>query len=71
MSKAMIRKEFIPQSETVTLTIPRKYVGVKLEIIAYPVEEDAKKPSRRSVTFTDFGLDAPDYKFNREEANAR
>lgn len=34
----------------------------------------AKKENRtrRNVTFTDFGIEMPDdYKFNREEANAR
>ena len=68
----MIRTVFIPRGDSVKLSIPKEYIGVKLEVIAFPLEESPGGDFiRQEVTFTDFGLDAPDYKFNREEANAR
>ena len=43
---------------------------IDTEIKTTPVEKESK--TYRNVTFTDFGLIMPnDYKFNREEANAR
>jgi hypothetical protein len=68
----MVRTIFVPHSDSVLFTIPKEYVGMKLEIIAFPLEEDFREQSvRKEVIFTDFGLNAPEYKFDREEANAR
>jgi hypothetical protein len=68
----MVRTIFVPHSDSVFFPIPQEYVGVKLEIIAFPLEENFREQSvRKEVTFTDFGLNAPKYKFDREEANAR
>ncbi|GHT49126.1 hypothetical protein [Candidatus Symbiothrix dinenymphae] len=71
----MLRTVYTPQNEQCTLPIPRDYVGKKLEIIIFPVEEvisEAAFFKEKKVTFTDFGLKAPvEYKFDREEANER
>jgi hypothetical protein len=68
----MVRTIIVPYSDNVFFPIPREYVGMKLEIIAFPLEDNFREQSiRKEVIFTDFGLNAPQYKFDREEANAR
>ncbi|MDR1405857.1 MAG: hypothetical protein LBI89_01455 [Prevotellaceae bacterium] len=70
----MIRTVFVPTENNIVLNIPQEYIGKELEVIAFPVETalSVKRPvAKKKVVFTDFGIDAPDYKFNREEANAR
>jgi hypothetical protein len=68
----MVRTIFVPHNNSVFLPIPEEYIGMKLEIIAFPLEENFREqPIRKEVVFTDFGLNVPKYKFNREEANAR
>jgi hypothetical protein len=65
----MIRTIFVPHNDNVNFPIPQEYIGKELEIIVFPIEEVSKKSTfPQKVTFTDFGLDAPDYKFDREEA---
>jgi len=70
----MIRTTLVPDSVKVMFPIPQEYVGRELEIIAFPIEKDSTihtlSPARK-VTFTNFGIDATAYKFDREEANAR
>ncbi|MDR2783232.1 MAG: DUF2281 domain-containing protein [Treponema sp.] len=37
----MIRTIFTPDSEQITLPIPKKYVGAELEIIIFPLKHDS------------------------------
>ncbi|GHT21989.1 hypothetical protein FACS189430_03070 [Bacteroidia bacterium] len=68
----MVHTISVSHDNSVLVPIPQEYVGVKLEIIVFPFEETFESRSmHKKVTFTDFGLDAPEYKFDREEANAR
>ncbi|MDR2476107.1 MAG: hypothetical protein LBD45_09665 [Bacteroidales bacterium] len=68
----MIRTVFIPEAEEFVFSIPKEYVGKKVEVIAFVVDETNQNLHAKEVTFTDFGLNLPkDWKFDREEANAR
>jgi ABC-type microcin C transport system permease subunit YejE len=68
----MVRTIIVSYSNNAFFPIPQEYVGMKLEVIAFPLEDDFKEQSiRKEVVFTDFGLNALQYKFDREEANAR
>jgi len=68
----MIRTVFTPQNDNFVFPIPKEYIGKELEIIVFPTEEILPKllPSKK-VTFNAISIDTRQYKFNREEANAR
>jgi putative transposon-encoded protein len=71
-NKDMVHTIFVPDSASIQIPIPKEYIGIKLEVIAFPVEDFFEKEYiGEKVIFTDFGIDAPEYKFDREEANAR
>jgi hypothetical protein len=68
-NKDIVRTILVPDNENIQITIPKEYIGIKLEVIVFPVEEIfEKKDVEEKVTFTDFALDTPEYKFDREEA---
>ncbi|MDR0864107.1 MAG: hypothetical protein LBO74_04135 [Candidatus Symbiothrix sp.] len=68
----MIRTIFVPHNDNIMLPIPKEYVGVKLEVIVFPIEEFSQKsPPSKEVTFNSISIDTRKYKFNREEANER
>jgi len=68
----MIRTVFTPQKGNLVFPIPTEYIGKELEIIVFPTEEALSKslPSKKA-TFNAISIDTRQYKFNREEANAR
>ncbi|MDR1908487.1 MAG: DUF2281 domain-containing protein [Spirochaetaceae bacterium] len=41
----MIRTFFTPKDKQITLSIPEKYVGEKLEIIVFPIKDASFTPS--------------------------
>jgi hypothetical protein len=41
-AKIMIRKEFITESASINISIPKEYVGKELELIIFPKEEVAE-----------------------------
>jgi hypothetical protein len=55
-------------SAVIELPISSEYIGQKVEIL-YEIRRIPKE--EKKVHFSNFGLDAQNYKFNREEANAR
>jgi hypothetical protein len=55
-------------STVVELPISSEYIGQKVEIV-YEIHKVPKK--QKKVRFSNFGIDAKKYKFDREEANAR
>ena len=64
----MLKTVYTPQKAFIELPISSEYIGQKVEVVykIYKVPKEGKK-----VHFSDFGLDAQNYKFDREEANAR
>ena len=68
----MIRTVFTPQNDNFIFPIPSEYIGKELEIIIFPIDEILSKPLvPKKVTFNAISIDTRQYKFNREEANAR
>jgi hypothetical protein len=68
----MIRTVFTPQNDSFVLPIPTEYIGKELEIIIFPTNEVLSKSQlSKKVTFNAISIDTCQYKFNREEANAR
>ena len=68
----MIRTVFTPQNNNFVFPIPTEYIGKQLEIIVFPTDEIFSKPvPSKKVTFNAISIDTRQYKFNREEANAR
>jgi len=68
----MIRTVFTPQNDNFVFPIPTEYIGKELEIIVFPTADILSKsfPSKKA-TFNAISIDTRQYKFNREEANAR
>ncbi|HEY2582683.1 MAG TPA: hypothetical protein VGI43_12795 [Mucilaginibacter sp.] len=69
----MIRTIVTPDKETISLDIPREYVGREIEVIAFAKEEgfSEEQPLKKKTSFTVLHVDTTDYKFNRDEANER
>ena len=68
----MIRTIVTPQNDTFVFSIPTEYRGRELEIIVFPTDEILSKPlPSKRVTFKAISMDTRQYKFNREESNAR
>jgi len=68
----MIRTVFTPQNDNFIFPVPIEYIGKELEIIVFPTDEIFSKPlPSKRVTFNAISIDTRQYKFNREEANAR
>lgn len=68
----MIRQIFTAESNTLTLALPEAFLGKRIEVIAFPVEDDAPPAEAARVkTFNALKLDTRGYKFDREEANER
>ena len=68
----MIRAVFTPQNDNFVFSIPDDYIGKKLEVIIFPIEEGQSDflPSPKA-SFNAISIDTRQYKFDREEANAR
>lgn len=69
----MIRTVIIPDSDTVSISVPKDYIGKVLEIIAFEKGEglDNTTNQKGKTSFTVLHTDVKDYKFNRDEANER
>jgi len=70
----MIREICIAHTDNLTFSIPKKYVGRRWEIIAFPLRKEIvkKESKKKSVNFTDFGISLPsNFKFDSDETNAR
>jgi len=55
-------------SAVIELPISSEYIGQKVEVV-YEIRRVPKE--EKKIHFSNFGLDAQNYKFDREEANAR
>ncbi len=71
----MIRTIIKADEKTITLTLPENYIGKKVEIIAFAVDEVALEIEEigesNHKTFNALELDTIGFKFNRDEANER
>lgn len=70
----MIRTIVTTNNNILTLSIPDRYIGRKLEVIAFAVDEpmdDIIFSTKSQKTFVAIKLNTKGYKFNRDEANER
>ncbi len=66
-----IREIVVPANNKIELTIPDNFIGKKIEVIAFEMEEFAVSPQKLNRPFTVADVKIEGYKFNREEANER
>jgi len=69
----MIRTVIIPDSSTISISVPDDYIGKVLEVIAFTKEEGLYKGAhtQKKTSFTILHTNLKDFKFNRDEANER
>ncbi|MBI4647520.1 MAG: hypothetical protein HY738_13260 [Bacteroidia bacterium] len=76
----MYRQVFIPNDTSLLLQIPAYFIGKKVEVIAFPIEEETVKCPPPKKTYRDkeiekfyrsINIDTKNYQFDREEANER
>lgn len=69
----MIRTFIIPDSQHLSLTIPKKYVGKELEVIVFSKREVLNDNNHvdKKVSFASIKINTKGFKFNRDEANER
>ncbi len=69
----MIRKILKVNSETVSISVPKNYIGKILVISAFAKDEEHDKETggQRMATFNALSLDTRGFKFDRDEANER
>ena len=74
MNLIMIRTVVTPDKNLLSFNIPDKYVGKKIEVIAFAVDEfleDVIYTTKGSKSFSAIKINTKDFKFNRDEANER
>ena len=70
----MIRTVVTPDKNTLSFNIPDKYIGKKIEVIAFAVDEpsgDIIYSNKDKKSFSAIKIKTKGYKFNRDEANER
>ncbi len=70
----MIRIVVTPDKNFLSFNIPDKYIGKKMEVIAFAVDEssgDVIYTNKSSKSFSSIKLNTKGFKFNRNEANER
>ena len=69
----MIRKILKVESDKVSISVPKNYIGKFMEIIAFTKDEEEDKEVLHHgiATFYALSLDTRGFKFNRDEANER
>ncbi len=68
----MLRKVVKANKNTLTLILPDSFVGKRVEIIAFTVDEPKQKQTpRKNKSFTTVKVNAKGYKFNRDELHER
>jgi hypothetical protein len=74
----MYRQIFIPTKQNRSIQLPEEWLGRKVEVIAFPVPEEANSANeleeKTKLELLDKALNKylisfPDFKFNRNEAN--
>lgn len=70
----MIRTVVTPDKNLLSFNIPNKYIGKKMEIIAFALDEpseDVVYSTKRRKRFSAIRISTKDFKFNRDQANER
>ena len=69
----MIRTTVTPDKDNIMISIPKDYIGIEIEVIAFTKEEGMYKKNNfaKRVTFNSLSIDTRNFKFNRDEANER
>lgn len=69
----MIRTVVTPKKNLLSFHIPDKYIGKKMEVIAFALDEntDDLTYSKIHKSFSAINISTKGYKFNRDEANER
>ena len=69
----MVRTVITPHNQTISIDIPKDYIGKQIEVIAFARDEafTQEKSSRKKTTFSALSIDTIGYKINRDEANER
>ena len=67
----LIREIVVPGNNKIQLTIPDHFIGKRIEVLAFEMEEKEEENTSKKKTFDAIKLDISGYKFNREEANER
>ncbi|MCA1760453.1 MAG: hypothetical protein LC658_11855 [Bacteroidales bacterium] len=70
----MIRTVITPDKNFLSFNIPDKYIGKKMEIIAFAVDDlsdDVIYTAKNRKSFSAVKLNTRGFKFNRDEANER
>jgi hypothetical protein len=69
----MVRTIITPDNATVSLAIPKSYIGKEVEILAFTKDEAVSGPltDKKKTSFTVLHVDNAGYQFNRDEANER
>lgn len=67
----MVRTIVIPKEKKIYISIPTEFIGKKIEIIAFAMDEEIKDKQPDKNTFQGLSINMSNFKFNREEANER
>ena len=72
----MLHQIVIPESTSLTLKLPKEYVGQEVEVIAFAIGKEKKSRTTYSWKnaldfFNKHTVSFKNYKFDREEANTR
>jgi hypothetical protein len=70
----MFRTRVTPKKNVISFNIPDKYIGKKMEVIAFVVDEPADDviyATNHQKNFSAVKLITKGFKFNRDEANER
>jgi len=70
----MTRTVITPDKNILSFNIPDKYIGKKMEVIAFAIDEPAEDviyTTKSHKTFSAIKLNTKGFKFNRDEANER
>ncbi len=70
----MIRTVVTPDKNLLSFNIPDKYIGKKLEVIAFAIDEPSENviyTTKSRKNFSAIKLNTKGFKFNRDEANER
>lgn len=67
----MVRTIITPKEKKISISIPNDFIGKKVEVIAFTIEEGNTTKLVSKNTFQGLSINTSDFKFNREEANER
>ena len=69
----MIRTMLTPIKEDISIRLPQNYIGREVEVLVFAVDEgnQQQKINKNNIPFVVLHVEDKNFKFNRDEANAR